>query len=80
LTNTQSTSKKINADEQKYKQKISIQTDYLPAKIKDNLYLSYRGYNISKLYWAKDNLNNDYYIIELTDETGSNIVELEFDF
>jgi len=80
LTNTQSTSKKINADEQKYIQKISIQTDYLPAKIKDNLYLSYRGYNISKLYWAKDNLNNDYYIVELTDETGSNLVELEFDF
>ncbi|HOJ23873.1 MAG TPA: PepSY-like domain-containing protein [Bacteroidales bacterium] len=80
LTNTQSTNKKINVDEQKYKQKISIQTDYLPAKIKDNLYLSYRGYNISKLYWAKDNLNNDYYIVELTDETGSNLVELEFDF
>jgi hypothetical protein len=80
LTNTQSSNKKPNADEKKYKQKISIQTSYLPPNIEDNLYLSYRGFTIKKLYWAKDNLNNDYYIIELVDETGSSIVELEYDF
>lgn len=72
--------KKLSTDEKKYKQKISIQTDYLPANIRDNLSLSYRGFTVNKLFWAKDNLNNDYYIIELVDETGSSIVELEYDF
>lgn len=79
-TNIQPLNKKINTDEKKYKQKISILPDYLPANIIDNLSLSYRGFTVNKLFWAKDNLNNDYYIIELLDETGSSIVELEYDF
>lgn len=79
-TNIPSSDKKLSTDEKKYKQKISIQTDYLPANIRDNLSLSYRGFTVNKLFWAKDNLNNDYYIIELVDETGSSIVELEYDF
>ncbi|MFY9418401.1 MAG: PepSY-like domain-containing protein, partial [Bacteroidales bacterium] len=79
-TNIPSSDKKLSTDEKKYKQKISIQTDYLPANIRDNLSLSYRGFTVNKLFWAKDNLNNDYYIIELVDETGSIIVELEYDF
>lgn len=79
-TNIQPSNKKINTDEKKYKQKISILPDYLPANIIDNLSLSYRGFFVNKLFWAKDNLNNDYYIIELVDETGSSIVELEYDF
>lgn len=79
-TNIPSSDKKLSTDEKKYKQKISIQTNYLPANIRDNLSLSYRGFTVNKLFWAKDNLNNDYYIIELVDETGSSIVELEYDF
>jgi hypothetical protein len=80
LTDVQLSNNKLNTDEKKYKQKISILPDYLPANIIDNLSLSYRGFTVNKLFWAKDNLNNDYYIIELLDETGSSIVELEYDF
>ncbi|HOB27261.1 MAG TPA: PepSY-like domain-containing protein [Bacteroidales bacterium] len=80
LTNIQPSNKKLSTDEKKYKQKISILPEYLPANIRDNLSLSYRGFTVNKLFWAKDNLNNDYYIIELVDETGSSIVELEYDF
>lgn len=80
LTNIQPSNKKLSTDEEKYKQKISILPDYLPSNSRDNLSLSYRGFTVNKLFWAKDNLNNDYYIIELVDETGSSIVELEYDF
>lgn len=80
LTNDHLAITKDKDDKQKYTKKISIRTDYLPPNIEDNLYLSYRGFMISKLYWAKDKLNNDYYIIELIDETGSSLVELEYDF
>ncbi len=80
LTNNQQINKTDNTAEKKYIKKISIQTDYLPTNIEDQLYLSYRGFSISKLYWAKDNLNNDYYIVELIDQTGNSLVELEYDF
>ena len=80
LTEDKTITTESEIPESEYVKKISILPDYLPSNIKEYLGLSYKNYYVSKVYWAKDNFNVDYYIIELTNDKGDNLVELEFDF